>query len=131
MGSMDKINIKPLTQLDLEVIQAWDPTRKFDFEGLADAAVAKTDAGIIVGFGGIKIFAEAVVALNPTISVISKSYAYKLLFRLAVGACLHRGIQYLHAFIKPNISYGKILKKLGFETIPEEAFVLNTLKGGS
>lgn len=107
---------------DLKAIdRIWKEGYSSDFS-LPDLSNAVTfavveDAGEIVGFGMVKMFAEAIMILDKSKSIRVKSETMKLLLDKAETDCRTENIKQLHSFTNdPNFA-NLLVKHFNFKTI--------------
>ena len=86
------------------------------------SAVVESANGI-VGFGVVKVLAEAMMVLDMEESKSWRLEALQLLMDEAIRACHERGIEQLHVFVK-NPSLVRLLsQKYGFTIIDDTTMV--------
>ena len=74
--------------------------------------------GDIVGAGFIRLTAEAIIFMEPTLKRGMKSRIMHLLFNAGIKACLRKGLDNLHAFVYDKSSFTNFLvKRLGFKRV--------------
>jgi N-acetylglutamate synthase-like GNAT family acetyltransferase len=113
MEFMDKLHIRVPNTVEMELIKSWFPEREeLSFSNIVDDAILLRN-GEIVGYGGLKVWSEAMMALNPEISQLTKARIYKQLMLMAVRSCQYRNLGRLHASPNSN-EFKEILKKFGF-----------------
>lgn len=113
MESMDKFSIRSPNAAEMHLISSWYPERdEININNVIQDAVLLKD-GEIVGWGGIKIWAEAVIALNPRYSNFTKMHAIRDLAAIAMDYCKRKKLGRLHVGVD-SVEYGEILKKFGF-----------------
>lgn len=81
------------------------------------------DHDIVIGFGVVKVLAEAVMVLEMEEPMPERLKALQLLMDEAIRACHERGIEQLHVFVK-NPSLIRLLeKKYGFNVVSDTTMV--------
>ena len=113
MEFMDKLRVRVPNSEDMRLIRSWYPDRtELDFtDTVGNAIIVK--AGEILGYGGIKLWSEAMIAMNPELSRITRARVYSRLLEVGKRFCLESHLNRLHAS-PDSAGYGEILKKLGF-----------------
>lgn len=81
------------------------------------------DAGRIVGYGVVKVFAEAILLLHSGIRKRVKAESYKLSIEFAIRECKKNNIEYLYV-ISNMESFSQILRNRGFKAVPGELLML-------
>lgn len=87
-------------------------------------AVAIDEEYKIIGYGQVKLFAEAMMFLDPTVSKRKRAYALKRLMLEAFRGCDEASIQELYAFIDDPKFSGLIQKRYGFKSVPHDGDLL-------
>ena len=81
--------------------------------------------GIVLGYGQVKVFCEAIMVLDLDIPQRDKIDVIRKLMEIAIMDSTKTGYEQLHVFVQ-NPEFAKILKKhFGFQSCSGEALVLN------
>lgn len=78
----------------------------------------------IIGYGLVKILAEATMVLDLNESVEDRLEAMKLLMHEAIRACVTKDIKQLHVFVKDKKLVRLLHKKYGFNEVSGTTMVL-------
>lgn len=69
-----------------------------------------------IGYGMTRLFAEALIVIEPSLSNLEKARAIKILYEACIAACDET--DELHAFVKDSL-FAKLLEKhFGFWQVP-------------
>lgn len=88
-----------------------------DLTNAVTFAVVEDDDGIVIAFGIVKVFAEAIMILDQDESDRIKSDAMKLLLSKAENDCKSNGIKQLHTFCKDESFADLLIKHFDFKKI--------------
>lgn len=81
--------------------------------------------GKVVGYGRIKILAEAIITLDNDQSLISRAKELKMFFNQAIKDAKEAGVEQIHAFVQDE-KFAVILEKhFGFEPVKGIPLVLD------
>ena len=86
------------------------------------SAVAEKD-GEIVGFGLVKLYAEAVAVLDLNKSKADRVFALEKLLAEAFRACHDYGIEHLHVYVQEPGMERLLIRKFDFKTATGVALV--------
>lgn len=117
--------IRAATAEDLEAIHKLAPERIHELrpdESTLVSLVALKDEEI-VAYGAVKVFAEAVFAVNQSASKFTRASVVKKLFDVGVGQCRRLHVEELHTFTG-DPEFQKFLESYGFVAVPEKALSL-------
>jgi N-acetylglutamate synthase-like GNAT family acetyltransferase len=89
---------------------------------IVDAVVVENEK--IIGYGQVKLFAEAMLILDLSASRRQKVDAIKLLMAEAFRGCDQAGIHQVYAFIKDPLFATLISKHFGFEIVDKGELLL-------
>lgn len=87
-------------------------------------AVAVDEGERIIGYGQVKMFAEAMMFLDPTASKRKRAFALKRLMLEAFRGCDESGIQELYAFVDDPKFSGLVQARFGFRSVPHPGDLL-------
>jgi citrate lyase synthetase len=93
------------------------------------SAVVTDDLGELIGFGAVKILAEAIMVLDLDRPKNDRLEAMQLLMDEAIRACHKRGITQLHVFVKKEEMQRLLQRKFGFNIVTDQAMVLEVKYG--
>jgi hypothetical protein len=85
----------------------------FGIPGLDNVIINSTlvdDSGKIVGYGAVKLFAEAVVLLDPELRKRDKALAIREAMKTAITYCKDAGLEYLY-MISNLDGFTQVLRK--------------------
>lgn len=91
---------------------------------IVDAVVDDRESGRIIGYGQVKLFAEAMLFLDPTTPKRARVKALKLLMAEAFRGAGRYGIEDMYAFIKDPDFALLIEKRYGFQRVIEPGELL-------
>jgi hypothetical protein len=123
------VKLRPLTHTDIiELDKLWqEHWSDSSLPGLNNRvidSVAVDESGRIVGYGQVRLFAEAMLFLDPTVSKRNKVKALKLLMSEAMRGIKESGLEEVYAFIKdPDFSL-LIQRRYGFKSVTEPGELL-------
>lgn len=110
------MHIRRYRPSDLEAVsKLWEKhySQEFSLPSLLPRiveAVVEDDWGEIVGFGVVKVFAEAVMVLDKDRSTRDRAESMDLLMKLAVDGVSQVGAKQLHVFVSDE-NFGNVLRK--------------------
>jgi hypothetical protein len=89
---------------------------------IINSTLVDGNTGAIVGYGAVKIFAEAVLILDKSITKRDRAFAVKEAMHTALTFCRAKGLEMLYA-IATNDKFGKVLEnRYKFSKVPGELF---------
>ncbi len=121
--------IRPLRREDLERIdeiyrQGHDESFSLpDMSNTLTSAVVVDDNDKVVGFGVVKVYAEAIMVLDPDQSKMNRIVEMDQLFSEAYRACEEVGLQQLHVFVQDPGLQRLLTKHYGFKVATGVALV--------
>ncbi len=77
---------------------------------VVNSTLVNTDTGQIIGYGAVKLFAEAIVLLDPDLSHKDKALAIKAAMETAIRYCKDAGLEYLY-LISNLDGFTQVLRK--------------------
>lgn len=80
--------------------------------------------GEVVGFGVVKILAEATMVLDIDKPKVDRIVAMQKLMDEAIRGCNESGIEQMHVFVKNPLLVRLLQRKFGFKVISDTALVL-------
>jgi hypothetical protein len=123
------VRLRGLTQRDFQPVDSlWKKHHAENF-GLPSSkhnvtsAVVEND-GKVVGFGLVKVLAEAIMVLDLDVSVPDRLTAMQMLMDEAIRACKDYGIEQLHVFVKDERLSRLLQNKYAFSKVSDEVLVL-------
>lgn len=127
------IRLRSFDDSDIEILddlwqQYWQPqghglpNRR---NSIIDSVVIDvSDNDHIIGYGQVKVFAEAMLFLDPTVRKRDRAQATKLLMFEAFRGASDVGIEEIYCFIRDPLFAQFIAKRYGFESIPKPGELL-------
>ena len=95
-----------------------------------NSTLIESETGKVVGYGVVKIFAEASMVLSDDLSKREKAAGFVELMKVAIHNCKDAGVEALYVVTKKP-SFGKILcNKYGFDSVPGALFELDLISSG-
>lgn len=92
---------------------------------IVNSTLIDEETGKIVGYGAVKIFAEAILLLDPEMKKKEKVQAVREAMKTAIVFSKDAGIEYLY-LIANNEGFSKTLRKSYLaERVPGETLVIN------
>lgn len=123
------MKLRPLVPQDITALdELWKkywsayslPTRS---NAIIDA-VTINPSGQIVGYGQVKLFAEAMLFLDPTMPRRERAISVRLLMSEAFRGVRSANIEQIYAFIKDPEFVKLIVQRYGFEPVVEPGQLL-------
>lgn len=91
---------------------------------IVDSLAVDAESDRIIGYGQVKLFAEAMLFLDPTARLRDKTRAIQALMLEAFRGCDKADIEEVYAFIRDPDFSSLIQKRYGFESIPRPGELL-------
>jgi hypothetical protein len=89
-----------------------------------NSTLVDSETGKIVGYGVVKLFAEAILLLDKDLKKKGKSQAVREAMKTAIVYCKDAGLECLYA-ISNTDGFSKVLRKsYGFKRVPGEILLL-------
>lgn len=118
--------IRPPKPEEFTKILSLDPSRAAELALSHDifghTVVVEDDE--IVGYGVVKLFAEAIIVIDDAQSNFKKAKIIKQLADLAVGQCSHLGLKRLYAFTDDEAYAEQLVQHYSFNKITAKSLVL-------
>jgi hypothetical protein len=115
------VRIRQFRESDVDAINAiWEAHHSRDFSvpnrtnSVIDAVV-EDDKGRVIAYGQVKLFAEAMMILDLSMSQMMRAKAIKLLMHEAFRGTKQAGIENLYSFARDPDLVNLIRKHFGFE----------------
>lgn len=125
----DRVTLRRVLQQDLEEIdRIWRESGHAEHFGLPSlqhtitSAIAEKD-GDIIGFGVVKLYAEAVAVLDLKKTKAERCAALEWLLLEAFRACKEQGIEHLHVYVQDAGMERLLVRKFDFKPATGVALV--------
>lgn len=119
-----QINKDAVLELDKLWQEHWGEYSLPDRRNSITDAVTRNENGRIIGYGQVKLFAEAMLFIDPTARQRDKAKSVQYLMHEAFRGVEEYGLHEMYAFIK-NPDFSQLIqKRYGFHSVPEPGELL-------
>lgn len=92
---------------------------------IVNSTLVEHDTGKIVGYGAVKLFAEAILILDKDIKKKHKAQALREAMKTAIVYSRNSSLEYVYAICEDS-KFSKVLQKsYGFKKVPGEVLILD------